>query len=423
MNGDPMVWDELRGRVVIIVFWSFGCEASLLRIRQVERVVDEADGDVVAIGVHTPRFPYEEDADTVRSAVDQHRLTLPVVHDPEFETWARYHPEGWPATVVVDAAGRVLGSQWGTGDPEVIRETVALGLPTPAARRERTPLPVAVAADRPNRDLAFPAAVTVRANGELVVADSANDRLLIFELGPDDRNAVAVAEIGGFDQPNAIVADGGDGIHVAERSLGRISHLDLARRHRKVLTTHLVAPTSLIIDNDGSLVVADGGADKIYRIIDEGAPAVTMGCIAGNGRTGTADGRAIEAELAQPVGLARAEVGLVFCDAASSNIRLLTDRGKVVTITGNGFFEWGLVDGPAHLAMLQRPSSVAVLDDGTFIIADTGNNRLRRLAERSVLHPGAGRPRPPLVGVPPGQRPPGGGRTPATTAWWWSTPT
>ena len=390
ITGDPPVWDQLRGRVVIVVFWSFGCEASLLRVRQVEGIVEATDGDVTAIAVHTPRFPYEEPIESVRSAVAQHRISIPVVHDPHYVSWNRYNPEGWPATIVIDGRGRVMGSQWGAGDLDLIRESVALGLRRLAAGRgpssgavpgpepESAPLPL------PDGDLAFPSSVAVRANGELVVADSANGRLLIFELSSDHHSAVAVAEIDGFDQPNCIVTDAEEGIYVAERDLGTVSYLDLADKRRQVLVTDLIAPTSLVVDTDGSLVVADGGADKLYRLIIDGPHAVTMGLIAGSGATGVKDGSAAEAELAQPTGLARTEVGLVFCDAASSNIRLLTDRGKVATITGNGFFEWGLVDGPAHKAMLQRPSDLAVMDDGSLVIVDTGNNRLRRLANRRI---------------------------------------
>lgn len=388
LTGDPIPWDNLRGRVVIVVFWSFGCEASLLRVRQVQTLAASTASGAVAIAVHTPRFPYEEHLSEVRSAVAEQRFSIPTVHDPEYLTWNRYNPEGWPATVVIDARGRVLGSQSGTDDIGLIVNSVALGLKTAGALTrkvdEPAPLPTTSSLRLPRGDLAYPTSVSLRTNGDLVVADSANNRLLLFELTDDLREATAVAEIDGFEQPNCVIADDEDGIYVAERSLGTISYLDIANKRRQLLSSDLIAPTSLAIDTDGSVVVTDAGAEKIYRLINNGPHAVTIGLIAGSGATGCRDGGAAEAELAQPTGLARTEVGLVFCDAASSNIRLLTDSGKVATITGNGFFEWGLVDGPAHKAMLQRPSDLAVLDDGSIIIADTGNNRLRRLANRRI---------------------------------------
>ena len=113
---------------------------------------------------------------------------------------------------------------------------------------------------------------------------------MIFELDDDLRTASAVAEIDGFAQPNSVVTDGADGIYVAERPLGTVSYLDIANKRRQLLTSDMVAPTGMVIDTDGSLVVADGGAEKIYRIINNGPHAVQMGVIAGAGVTGSRDG-------------------------------------------------------------------------------------------------------------------------------------
>ena len=358
-----------------------------------------------AIAVHTPRFPYEESTEAVRDAVAQHHIGIPVVNDPGYETWNAYNPEGWPATVVINARGRVLGAQAGSGDVEVLRETIALGLqtihsPPVTAPKESSdtgaePTPVTGPATvgrlpLPDGDLAFPTSVAILSTGELIVADYGNDRLLAFRLSPDMRRAAAVAEIGGFDRPHGLLADPYDGLYVTEPAVGSVSYLDLRAKSRRLLTEDLVAPTGLALDSDESIVVADSGTEQLYRLINEGPHAVTMGLIAGSGVAGTQDGNAADAELAQPTGLARTEVGLVFCDAAASNVRLLTDSGKVATITGNGFFDWGLVDGPAHKAMLQRPSDLTVLDDGSIVIVDTGNNRLRRLTGRRIRTLGLG---------------------------------
>ena len=372
----------------MVVFWSFGCEASLLRMRQLQQLTTSAGPSVVVIGVHTPRFPYEEHLDEVRAAVAQHEIAVHVVHDPTYTTWNRYNPEGWPATVVVDPRGRVVGAQNGTGDLETIARSVALARRTAEALAvpgERLPfVPEALPIDLPTSDLAFPRSLTVRPNGELVVADSAHHRLLLFELDGAARVATAVAEIDGFRRPNTVVTDGGEGLYVSEQDTGAISHLDLEARRRRLMTDDLVSPTGMTIDMDGSLVVTDAGADKIYRIVNHNELTLTMGLIAGSGLTGASDGPAAEAELAQPAGIARTEVGLVFCDTAASNVRLLTDAGRVATITGNGLFDWGLVDGPAPRAMFQRPTDLVVMDDGSIVIVDTGNNRLRRLANRRV---------------------------------------
>lgn len=386
MTSAPLSWDDLAGRAVVVVFWAHGCEASLLRLREVTAAAEAAaaNGPVTVIGVHTPRLPYEEAEGPLRSVLAQHRIGIHVLHDPERLSWERYNPGGWPATYVIDPRGRALGAFTGTGDTRAVAQAIAVAQSTAASGAKAGRIPAAAALPVPEGDLAFPAAVDVMADGTLVVADAGHDRLLLFELADDRHRAVALAEIDGLDLPGAVAADRAQGIYVAEPRLGAVSFLDLAARNRQLLTDDLAAPSSLTLDIDLSLVVADGGADKLYRIVNGGPHNVRMGLIAGSGATGTRDGAAAEAELAQPCGLGRTDVGLVFCDAASNNLRLLTDRGKVATITGSGLFAWGLVDGPAHKARLQRPSDLAVLHDGSIVVADTGNNRIRRLANRRL---------------------------------------
>lgn len=388
LTGDPIAWDHLRGQVVVVVFWSHGCEASLLQLRQISHLLATIDRPVTAIAVHTPRLPYEQQVGPLRSALVQHQIDLHVVHDPERLTWGRYNPDGWPATYVIDGRGRVLGTHTGTGEQQLLADSLTLALgPVPSATRRSREVPRVVAPTplpQPESDLAAPTSVALMPGGELIVADFGHNRLLIFELSQDLRQASAVAEIDGLDHPQCVAVDAGGGLFVSEPYRGAISYLDLDQRTRQLLTADLVVPTSLVVDVDGSLVVADSGAEKLYRLINGGPHNIQMGLIAGSGRTGAADGPAAEAELAQPTGLGRTEVGLVFCDAAANSVRLLTDSGKVATITGSGLFQWGLIDGPAHKARLQRPSDLVVMGDGSIIVVDTGNNRLRRLANRRV---------------------------------------
>ncbi|MEL7210452.1 MAG: thioredoxin-like domain-containing protein, partial [Actinomycetota bacterium] len=176
MTSPPLRWSDLRGRVVIIVFWSYGCEASLLRMQQMEHLAASAGPAVVVIGVHTPRFPYEENVEEVRAALAQHGIGAYCVHDPGYLTWNDYNPGGWPATVIVDPRGRVAGALDGTDGVNTIVDTVGLGLRSANAMlpmgEELPPLPAVERRPLPDSDLAFPQSVTVRANGELVVADS-----------------------------------------------------------------------------------------------------------------------------------------------------------------------------------------------------------------------------------------------------------
>ena len=178
---------------------------------------------------------------------------------------------------------------------------------------------------------------------------------------------------------------------MTERATNLVSAIDLATGDRTLIIDQLVRPAAVVTDRDGSLVIADSGANQLVRATVTGDRDIYLVIpIAGSGRTGTRPGFGAEADLAQPCAVVRTPAGLVFCDAASSNIRLLTDAGEVVNVTENELFDFGLVDGLAHRARLERPSGLGSLNDGTLIVADTGNNRLRRVHQRRIETLGLG---------------------------------
>ena len=99
---------DLRGRVVVLDFWTFCC-INCLRVVEELRNLEQRFGDrLVVIGVHSPKFPHEADHAAVVRAVARHRLDHPVLDDPDLETWQQYGVRAWP-TLVVHRSGRVRG--------------------------------------------------------------------------------------------------------------------------------------------------------------------------------------------------------------------------------------------------------------------------------------------------------------------------
>ena len=86
---DSLSPTDLDGRVVVIAFWSFGCEASLRSLERLQAMSAGWRDRVTVLAVHTPRFPYEDDDAKLRQAIVRHRIDLPVVSDPEYLTWNR----------------------------------------------------------------------------------------------------------------------------------------------------------------------------------------------------------------------------------------------------------------------------------------------------------------------------------------------
>jgi cytochrome c biogenesis protein CcdA/thiol-disulfide isomerase/thioredoxin len=116
-NGRPLTLRSLRGRVVLIDFWTYSC-INCLRTLPALRAWDaryRRDG-LTIIGVHSPEFPFERDAANVERAIGRNGLRYPVVQDNEFATWNAYGNQYWPAKYLIDARGRVRYVHFGEGN-------------------------------------------------------------------------------------------------------------------------------------------------------------------------------------------------------------------------------------------------------------------------------------------------------------------
>jgi sugar lactone lactonase YvrE len=135
-------------------------------------------------------------------------------------------------------------------------------------------------------------------------------------------------------------------------------------------------PSALALDAAGNLYVADTGNNRVRRVTPEGS--VTT--IAGEGSAGFRDGAAAQAQFDAPVGVALDGDGNVYvADTYNDRVRLITKDGQVRTLAGAG--RPGLADGSAAEALFDTPCALAVNDAGEVYVADTGNNRLRKVTK------------------------------------------
>jgi sugar lactone lactonase YvrE len=133
-------------------------------------------------------------------------------------------------------------------------------------------------------------------------------------------------------------------------------------------------PSSIALDHLGNLYVADTGNHAIRRI----APGGAVTTLAGNGSPGYVDGIGRAAQFNGPVGIAVDDAGIVYvADTYNDRIRRIAPDGTVTTLAGTG--KPNLFDGPGPAAAFDTPSALAVDHDGNLYIADTGNNAVRRL--------------------------------------------
>ncbi|AET93971.1 Redoxin domain protein (plasmid) [Burkholderia sp. YI23] len=116
INSAPLTLAQLRGKVVLVDFWAFACGScieSLPALKSWHR--QYADQGLVVVGVHTPEFPFEEDTNNVKRAVERFGIAYPVAQDNGYATWAAYGNQRWPSRYLIDRQGRVVHTQAGEG--------------------------------------------------------------------------------------------------------------------------------------------------------------------------------------------------------------------------------------------------------------------------------------------------------------------
>jgi len=119
LNSAPLSSESLRGKVVLVDFWTYTC-INLQRTQPYVRAWAGRykDQGLVVIGVHTPEFQFEKNVDNIRPALTRFRIDYPVAVDSDYAIWEAFHNHYWPAVYLVDASGRIRYHQFGEGDYE-----------------------------------------------------------------------------------------------------------------------------------------------------------------------------------------------------------------------------------------------------------------------------------------------------------------
>ena len=139
LNSEPLTLAGLRGKVVLIDFWTYSCINCLRTLPYVKRWAETyRDSGLVVVGVHTPEFAFERVPENVERAVDSLGIRYPVVLDYDYATWTAWGNRYWPAKYFIDRQGHVRFAHFGEGEYEqsenVIRTLLAEeALPDPVA--------------------------------------------------------------------------------------------------------------------------------------------------------------------------------------------------------------------------------------------------------------------------------------------------
>jgi len=117
LNSPPLSAASLRGKVVVVDFWTYSCINCLRTLPYVKRWYEKYhDHGLVVIGVHTPEFAFERDPDNVKRAIEDYAITYPVAMDNDYRIWRAFHNQYWPAHYFIDARGMIRAHHFGEGD-------------------------------------------------------------------------------------------------------------------------------------------------------------------------------------------------------------------------------------------------------------------------------------------------------------------
>lgn len=116
LNSEPLTMQQLRGKVVLVDFWTYTCINCINTLPHVKSWHQKyKDQDLVVVGVHTPEYPFERSTDNVKTAIKRFDIRFPVAQDNRYATWSAYNNQYWPAFYLIDKKGQVVYTHFGEG--------------------------------------------------------------------------------------------------------------------------------------------------------------------------------------------------------------------------------------------------------------------------------------------------------------------
>jgi len=390
-GGESLSLEALRGKCILLDFWTFCCANCLHVLDELRELEAEFADVLVTVGVHSPKFAHEADHDALIAACERYGVHHPVLDDPDLTTWKAYAVRAWPTLTVVDPAGYIAAQMSGEGHVHGLRslltELVAEFEAKGALRHGDSPY---VAPEPEPTELRFPGKVIGLPGGTYLVSDTSHHSIVelaedaatvLRRFGSGERGfADGASGSARFNEPQGLLLLDDSTALVADTVNHALREIDLATGDvRTVADTRdsvQASPWDLAWDVERAQVVV--AAAGIHQLWSYDPASGKFDQWAGTTNEGLVDGPLTEAWFSQPSGLTTAADGRIWiADSESSALRHI-DGEDVVTVVGQGLFDFGLRDGDAAQALLQHPLGVTALPDGSIAISDTYNGAIRR---------------------------------------------
>jgi cytochrome c biogenesis protein CcdA/thiol-disulfide isomerase/thioredoxin len=261
LNSDPLTMASLRGKVVLVDFWTYSCINCVRTLPYLTQWdAKYRDKGLVIIGVHAPEFEFEKNVDNVQAALAAHDIHYPVAIDNNLDTWTAFNNQYWPAHYLIDKDGQVVYTHFGEGDYDVTENNIRylLGITGKVKMEDPT-----VSTDQQTRETYLGTKRAENFAGTLMKGD------LFYRLAMPDEHHWS---LGGHwkIQPDKIIA-------------GQDGHLRLnftARKVFLVMGTTDGQPHQAMLTLDGQALGANAGQDApdgsvivtahtLYELVDQ----------------------------------------------------------------------------------------------------------------------------------------------------------
>ncbi len=398
----PLTENDLRGRFVLLDFWTYCCINCMHVLPELKRLEAEFP-ELLVVGVHSAKFYNEQEVENVRAAIVRYDIEHPVILDEGYQVWRLYEAQAWPTFVLIDPQGRLLWRSSGEGIYEALRPRLIEWREAYQAEIRLVPAPLALEKHRLSEGLLFfPGKVAIDEAGErLFLSDSNHNRIVVLRPNGEVLDVIGSGDEGWRDggyaeaalfRPQGLAyAPGEEALYVADTENHLLRRIDLQRKEvstiagtgqqaRRLYREGLALDTPLnspwdVVWQPGRLWIAMAGFHQIWEM-DLSAGRVRVW--AGSGWENLRDGHRLVAALAQPSGLTRDSAGrLYFADSETSAIRYI-EGDTVKTLVGTGLFDFGDADGAFPEALLQHPIGLC-WHEGALYVADTYNHKIRRV--------------------------------------------
>ncbi|GAX37600.1 thioredoxin-like domain-containing protein [Nodularia sp. NIES-3585] len=407
LNTDkPLSLKQLKGRVVILDFWTYCCINCLHILPDLKYLEQKYQDSLTVIGVHSAKFDNEKGIENIRQAILRYDIEHPVLVDSDFRVWEEYAVRAWPTFMIIDPENYVVGYLSGEGKRDTLDELIQQLISQHQAKGTINFQEISLTLEKQRQPLitplAFPGKVLATPTG-LFIADSGHHRLVMSSYEGEILHIIGTGKSGltdgafneaQFFAPQGMAFDPENQLlFVADTENHSLRRVDLKRQIVETIAgtgeqSHNIRPhggagleTALnspwdIVQLGKTLFIAMAGSHQIWQMNLESSILKTY---AGTGAEACVDGLLTESVFAQPSGITTNGQELYIADSEVSSIRGvgLQEPQQVRTICGNGqLFGFGDVDGLGENVRLQHCLGVEYAQNYLWV-ADTYNHKIK----------------------------------------------